>query len=129
MGFEPTASSMPSRRAPNCATAPPMENWCFPFIAPQIGSVKRRRSVLAEESVAGLEPAVACGENQRHVVAGVVGAQAGAREVSQRAFEEERAAPFEDMRADDELRSEVHPGGVAWGNIVRAEDDAARRRD
>jgi hypothetical protein len=23
MGFEPTASSMPSRRAPNCATAPP----------------------------------------------------------------------------------------------------------
>ena len=23
MGFEPTTSSMPSRRAPNCATAPP----------------------------------------------------------------------------------------------------------
>ena len=26
MGFEPTASSMPSRRAPNCATAPPSCN-------------------------------------------------------------------------------------------------------
>src|SRR5689334_13768329 len=26
MGFEPTASSMPSRRAPNCATAPPKNN-------------------------------------------------------------------------------------------------------
>ena len=26
MGFEPTASSMPSRRAPNCATAPPVHN-------------------------------------------------------------------------------------------------------
>jgi hypothetical protein len=25
MGFEPTTSSMPSRRAPNCATAPPYE--------------------------------------------------------------------------------------------------------
>src|ERR1700675_4116779 len=25
MGFEPTTSSMPSRRAPNCATAPPEE--------------------------------------------------------------------------------------------------------
>ena len=24
MGFEPTTSSMPSRRAPNCATAPPI---------------------------------------------------------------------------------------------------------
>src|SRR5713226_5052449 len=28
MGFEPTTSSMPSRRAPNCATAPPGgNNW------------------------------------------------------------------------------------------------------
>ena len=26
MGFEPTTSSMPSRRAPNCATAPPLQN-------------------------------------------------------------------------------------------------------
>jgi hypothetical protein len=26
MGFEPTTSSMPSRRAPNCATAPPKAN-------------------------------------------------------------------------------------------------------
>src|SRR6266481_7125467 len=26
MGFEPTTSSMPSRRAPNCATAPPGNN-------------------------------------------------------------------------------------------------------
>src|SRR5207245_11535074 len=26
MGFEPTTSSMPSRRAPNCATAPPGKN-------------------------------------------------------------------------------------------------------
>ncbi len=28
MGFEPTTSSMPSRRAPNCATAPPGKNGC-----------------------------------------------------------------------------------------------------
>jgi hypothetical protein len=27
MGFEPTASSMPSRRAPSCATAPPCRNY------------------------------------------------------------------------------------------------------
>jgi hypothetical protein len=27
MGFEPTTSSMPSRRAPNCATAPPGYNF------------------------------------------------------------------------------------------------------
>src|SRR5437016_5559197 len=27
MGFEPTTSSMPSRRAPNCATAPPNRNF------------------------------------------------------------------------------------------------------
>src|SRR5882672_9908252 len=27
MGFEPTTSSMPSRRAPNCATAPPGCNF------------------------------------------------------------------------------------------------------
>jgi putative transposase len=27
MGFEPTTSSMPSRRAPNCATAPPRTNF------------------------------------------------------------------------------------------------------
>src|SRR5438132_3968674 len=27
MGFEPTTSSMPSRRAPNCATAPPGRNF------------------------------------------------------------------------------------------------------
>ena len=30
MGFEPTTSSMPSRRAPNCATAP--LNECLEFI-------------------------------------------------------------------------------------------------
>src|SRR5690242_13024200 len=29
MGFEPTTSSMPSRRAPNCATAPPEERLKF----------------------------------------------------------------------------------------------------
>jgi hypothetical protein len=27
MGFEPTTSSMPSRRAPNCATAPPQDSF------------------------------------------------------------------------------------------------------
>src|SRR2546429_3396567 len=32
MGFEPTTSSMPSRRAPNCATAPPKE-WLEFIIA------------------------------------------------------------------------------------------------
>jgi hypothetical protein len=29
MGFEPTTSSMPSRRAPNCATAPPITRFFF----------------------------------------------------------------------------------------------------
>ena len=29
MGFEPTTSSMPSRRAPSCATAPPEEHTKF----------------------------------------------------------------------------------------------------
>ena len=33
MGFEPTTSSMPSRRAPNCATAPPPRNAVLAFIA------------------------------------------------------------------------------------------------
>ena len=29
MGFEPTTSSMPSRRAPSCATAPPKVHFKF----------------------------------------------------------------------------------------------------
>jgi hypothetical protein len=36
MGFEPTASSMPSRRAPNCATAPPFYNITSTCDVPQI---------------------------------------------------------------------------------------------
>jgi|HubBroStandDraft_6_1064221.scaffolds.fasta_scaffold34330_3 hypothetical protein len=32
MGFEPTTSSMPSRRAPNCATAPPGKNSDYFYI-------------------------------------------------------------------------------------------------
>ena len=32
MGFEPTTSSMPSRRAPNCATAPPFEELRYFYI-------------------------------------------------------------------------------------------------
>src|SRR5271168_1387104 len=32
MGFEPTTSSMPSRRAPNCATAPPSKNYRYFYI-------------------------------------------------------------------------------------------------
>ena len=34
MGFEPTTSSMPSRRAPNCATAPPEGQRYSALIAP-----------------------------------------------------------------------------------------------
>ena len=33
-GFEPSTSSMPSRRAPNCATAPPERKTALSFIAP-----------------------------------------------------------------------------------------------
>jgi hypothetical protein len=33
-GFEPATSSMPSRRAPNCATAPRNANTVIAFIAP-----------------------------------------------------------------------------------------------
>src|SRR5271165_48754 len=33
MGFEPTTSSMPSRRAPNCATAPPPSDFHFTTFA------------------------------------------------------------------------------------------------
>ena len=40
MGFEPTASSMPSRRAPNCATAPPLLR--FDFITPQTSASTNR---------------------------------------------------------------------------------------
>ncbi len=39
-GFEPSTSSMPSRRAPNCATAPPQD---APFIASGRRRVKLRR--------------------------------------------------------------------------------------
>jgi hypothetical protein len=38
-GFEPPTSSMPSRRAANCATAPPEGN-CASFIAPWPYAVK-----------------------------------------------------------------------------------------
>jgi hypothetical protein len=41
MGFEPTTSSMPSRRAPNCATAPPTTEVVLSFIAPDIWRVKQ----------------------------------------------------------------------------------------
>ena len=33
MGFEPTTSSMPSRRAPNCATAPPEAEFSLSQLA------------------------------------------------------------------------------------------------
>ena len=39
MGFEPTTSSMPSRRAPNCATAPPKERN-----GKRLYSIRRRRA-------------------------------------------------------------------------------------
>jgi hypothetical protein len=44
MGFEPTTSSMPSRRAPNCATAPPASYGItlLAFIAPALGTVKQQ---------------------------------------------------------------------------------------
>ena len=39
MGFEPTTSSMPSRRAPSCATAPPKERNYFSTLGAE-GGVK-----------------------------------------------------------------------------------------
>ena len=39
MGFEPTTSSMPSRRAPNCATAPPATTELL-----NIYSIRERRA-------------------------------------------------------------------------------------
>jgi hypothetical protein len=33
-GFEPVTSSMPSRRAPNCATAPPSYRECLTYNIP-----------------------------------------------------------------------------------------------
>jgi hypothetical protein len=39
MGFEPTTSSMPSRRAPNCATAPPKKNYSV-----RLYSIRRREA-------------------------------------------------------------------------------------
>src|ERR1700730_4627242 len=41
MGFEPTTSSMPSRRAPNCATAPRKQLVIAFFIAFRYDTVKR----------------------------------------------------------------------------------------
>ena len=46
MGFEPTTSSMPSRRAPNCATAPPVTHCNNASIA-RVGTSTLRRQILA----------------------------------------------------------------------------------
>ncbi len=49
MGFEPTTSSMPSRRAPNCATAPPEEDLKFITASPKLivsGSCLLTQSVI-----------------------------------------------------------------------------------
>ena len=46
MGFEPTTSSMPSRRAPNCATAPP-ESYCNNASIARVHSSTLRRWSLA----------------------------------------------------------------------------------
>src|SRR5260370_746865 len=48
MGFEPTTSSMPSRRAPNCATAPPGETTEPFYITRKAASM---RSSLSEHNV------------------------------------------------------------------------------
>src|SRR6266850_1533486 len=50
MGFEPTTSSMPSRRAPNCATAPPEE---LPKFIIACGKQSRRTSPRMTTSTIG----------------------------------------------------------------------------
>ena len=42
-GFEPSTSSMPSRRAPNCATAPPEPKAALVFIASGCGKRQTQR--------------------------------------------------------------------------------------
>src|ERR1700676_923001 len=55
MGFEPTTSSMPSRRAPNCATAPP-ESYCNNASIGRVGtSTTGRRSIVAKDSYWGTQ--------------------------------------------------------------------------
>ena len=47
MGFEPTTSSMPSRRAPNCATAPPGQ-FRDVSIRALASSMRGRQSVVVD---------------------------------------------------------------------------------
>jgi hypothetical protein len=50
MGFEPTTSSMPSRRAPNCATAPPrIAIFSLPYT---LGHFRRQSFRITSESSA-----------------------------------------------------------------------------
>ena len=126
-GFEPATSSMPSMRAPNCATAPLGSYVACIFYSIARGAKQARR-------IAGLfaaaEPAVAYGEFDQAVVAGVVAAQAGAGEVADRVFEEECVAGlYENMRASDQLRSEIHGRSISGRNVVGGEDDATGGRD
>src|SRR5882762_10170702 len=81
-------------------------------------------------SVSRLVPGVADGEGEEDVVAGVMVAEAGAREMAECAFKLECATlTREDVRADHALGREIYRGRVARRNIAAAENDAAGNTD
>ncbi len=58
MGFEPTTSSMPSRRAPNCATAPPrLSHASIGARGPSIWAGPVRDAKLSAQSAQMVGPA------------------------------------------------------------------------
>jgi hypothetical protein len=87
-GFEPATSSMPSRRAPNCATAPRNANAVTAFIAPcdyerqtngAAVSCALDKLAGARLSLWAFEPTIADGKRECAVVTGIMRAQARAR--------------------------------------------------
>ena len=126
MGFEPTASSMPSRRAPNCATAPPL--LLFDFITRRQVRQQTDGSLAPHWSLSfPPKPCVSHREKERSIVARVVFAQARTRMVHvARLNNESLVSSPEDIDSHGCLRREVHPGCHARRDIVRAEENPSR---
>ena len=94
------------------------------FIAPR--ELQRQTIGTRLPSLGGFIPGVADRKCEKGVVAGIVIAEAGAREMTKGTLELKGAAlAGEDVRAESTLRREIHGRGVAWRNIAAAEYDTA----
>ena len=114
-GFEPATSSMPSRRAPNCATAPPKEEpLLVAFIAPcrYDGQTNDRDSFARPPATLdhpdsllwASEPGIADGKRECGVVARIMRAQAGARQMAEFDFKQQGSHLFhENVGAESSL--------------------------